>query len=339
LPPRTNEFQEIASLIEQVLAPKGAKVTTSAMVDVSGLEPTEVDVLIEGDFGPYRMKVAVEAKDEKRKLNIIDFRSYLAKYRGECRVQTDKFVIVTRNGFTEQVKTAAKKADVDLLTLDEAKEPGYWTKHGPSLLRFSFPVHVCHIWTEPAIGLDSKTLKAKARLLCAHCGRDRYGLLDFANQMVFYNCLPKNPELVKQLQEIAEKSSAGQSYCELNAPLTGYVLSVDGNTHPISKIRVQLHLVLTTQPLKKRTFARCTTDGRQQLFDHLEMKFGDNTVTMLMASEPKPENIFLRIDTPESRRKLRKQRNKQQKKKANAKKRLRPFAHRPVNVFCIGDHA
>jgi len=60
--------------------------------------------IIEGPYGPYTMKVAVEAKDEGRKLDIGAFDALCQEYRGECRVLVDKFVIVTRKGFTKGVK-------------------------------------------------------------------------------------------------------------------------------------------------------------------------------------------------------------------------------------------
>jgi hypothetical protein len=87
MPQRTNEFQNLVSLIQKALAPKSAKVTDSAMVEVDGLGTLrEVDVLIEGAFGPYTIKIAVEATDRGRKLTLQQFDSLVGKYRGECRV-------------------------------------------------------------------------------------------------------------------------------------------------------------------------------------------------------------------------------------------------------------
>jgi hypothetical protein len=87
----------------------------------------EVDILVEGDFGQFHMKVAVEAKDEGRKFSLPAFDSLVARYRGECRVLVDKFVIVTRRGFTKGVLEKANRLDVPLFTLDVAKTHD-WTK-------------------------------------------------------------------------------------------------------------------------------------------------------------------------------------------------------------------
>src|SRR2546428_4966972 len=104
MPKRTNEFQQLVTIIQSALAPRGAKVIQSAELHVPGLSAVrEVDVLIEGEFGNYHIRVAVSARDNRRQLSLQDFDSFLSKYRGECRVQGDQIAIVTRRGFTKAV--------------------------------------------------------------------------------------------------------------------------------------------------------------------------------------------------------------------------------------------
>ena len=81
MPRRTNDFQELVSLVQKALVPSGAKVTDSPLVDVPGMsEPREIDVLIETAVGPYHMKIAVEAKDNRRKMDSTQFESLIGKY-------------------------------------------------------------------------------------------------------------------------------------------------------------------------------------------------------------------------------------------------------------------
>ena len=55
-------------MIERALAPRGAKITESALVPgIDEDDEREIDILIESALGPHIIKVAVEAKDEGRK--------------------------------------------------------------------------------------------------------------------------------------------------------------------------------------------------------------------------------------------------------------------------------
>ena len=112
MPQRTNAFQELVSLVQKALAPAGAVVTDSALLDVAGMsEPREIDVLIETDVGPYRIKIAVEARDHQRKMDSTQFESLIGKYLGEGGVKVNKIVIVTHNGFFEPVVQRAERSE------------------------------------------------------------------------------------------------------------------------------------------------------------------------------------------------------------------------------------
>jgi hypothetical protein len=159
MPKRTNPFQELVSLIQTALSREGDRVTDSAMVKVHGLETErEIDILHEMPGATFTVKVAVEAKDEGRPIDLENFDSYLGKYRGEGRVAADKVVLVSRHGFTAGVIEKAKLVDVQLLTLDEAKDYD-WANLGPehagltrqSALHVHFKPHICQVRLFPAI--------------------------------------------------------------------------------------------------------------------------------------------------------------------------------------------
>ena len=72
----------MVTLVQKAIAPQGAKITESAMVKAPHFgELREVDVLLEAEIGPYRMKIAIEAKDHKRKLNVTEIEAIIGKYR------------------------------------------------------------------------------------------------------------------------------------------------------------------------------------------------------------------------------------------------------------------
>src|SRR5262245_41330180 len=132
MPQRTNEFQELVALIRRAFAREGDTVEESAMVSVQGMETErEIDILHKTSDGWGVVKISVEAKDEGRPIDIETVEQLSAKYRGEGRVHVDKFMIVSRNGFTKGAREKAAVLDIPLLTLDEAKEFD-WTSLGPA---------------------------------------------------------------------------------------------------------------------------------------------------------------------------------------------------------------
>ena len=131
MPARTNDFQQLVALIEHALAPKGAKIIQSAEVPVDGLGTLrEVDILIDGQWGEFKIRVAVEAKDHGRKISLPVFESVLGKYRGGCAVNVDKLIVVSSRGFSADVIKKAAKENVELLTIKQAKDKK-WAMAGP----------------------------------------------------------------------------------------------------------------------------------------------------------------------------------------------------------------
>src|SRR5947209_8616319 len=105
MPKRCNDFQNLVTLIQEALVPLGAKVTPSAMVPgPSSGTLREIDILIETPVGPYDIKIAVEAKDEGRKMDATKIEAIIGKYRGRGSLVVNKVVVVAHRGFTEEAK-------------------------------------------------------------------------------------------------------------------------------------------------------------------------------------------------------------------------------------------
>jgi hypothetical protein len=334
MPRRTNEFQQLVILIQNALAPQGAKVTESAEFKVDGLDTVrEVDVLIEGEFGPFRMKVAVEARDENRRFSLQDFDSLWAKYRGECRVQIDKFAVVTRRGFTKGVLEKARKLGVALLTLDEAKARD-WSQEVPSVLQFRFPPHVCTLSVEPHIeNVHAEQLK-EARLICACCGKDHGTLMRYVEKTVFQHILPRQPELVHRLDQEAECQPNGQALLTLEWNTKNRLVcrqsSIDGwrsrtrqssgrarslatsatrqskideslvrlqnRDHPFDKIVVGVHSISAKGNISSCEYELTSTEGDRRSFSFLDATAGGKRFRFLMPDGFKSKRIVVRID-------------------------------------------
>lgn len=109
MPVRTNSFQRLVALVQDVLAPRGARVTESAMVADACAQMREIDVLVEVQGCPLRMMIAVESKDHKRRMAINQFEEILGKYYVDGGVQIDQLVVVTHSGFAKTVIARAKR--------------------------------------------------------------------------------------------------------------------------------------------------------------------------------------------------------------------------------------
>ena len=112
--------------MQRTFAPLGATVEESAMVSAPGIGPLrEIDVLVtNAKTGPYKLKLAFEAKDHKRQLNVTDIEGIIGKYRSSGSLVVDKVFIVTRKGVSKAAKEKAGLNGIGILTLREIEEAG-----------------------------------------------------------------------------------------------------------------------------------------------------------------------------------------------------------------------
>jgi hypothetical protein len=144
MPARSNAFQELVALVERSLAPRGAKVTESALVPGQDDHVREIDILIESSMGPYAITIAVEAKDESRRMDITKFESIIGKYLTQSGIRVNQVVVVSRSGFCKPVIKRAEREGIKLLTLEKAM--GHeWAEHVPREMRISIGAHIAGI--------------------------------------------------------------------------------------------------------------------------------------------------------------------------------------------------
>lgn len=130
MPKRSNDFQKLLVTIQRIFAPTGAVVEESAMVTAPGIgQLREIDVLVSNSkSGPYKLKIAFEAKDHKRQLNVTDIEGIIGKYRSQGSLVVDKVYVVTRRGISKTAKQKAEMNGIGVLTLLEIEStgiPGY----------------------------------------------------------------------------------------------------------------------------------------------------------------------------------------------------------------------
>jgi len=313
MPARTNDFQELVATIQRTTAPAGAKVTASAMVGVDGLDtPREVDILVEGKFGSTTVKVAYEAKDEKRPFDLTDFDSLTAKYRGECRVLVDRLVIVTRRGFTAGVREKAKKLDVELLTLDEAKQKD-WSSEFWATVHFTFTPHICSVAFLPPIPKPTQEIAANARVLCSCCKRDFGTPMQLANRLMFQQFFPRNPEWVRKLNEQVNKSPDGQAYLTAKRAVKDRLLRFDGKEYNITNMAIVIHSVSAIAKLNCRKYELTSVAGQRQAFRRMDAIVGGRQIDLLFPEDPNVGRMALTLSSPRL--------NKEPRPRQNAKNR------------------
>ena len=329
MPQRTNEFQELVSLIRKSLARDGDTVEDSAMVRVQGLETKrEIDILHKTSDGFTTIKISVEAKDEGRKIDLTTLEQLCAKYRGEGRVCVDKFIVVSRNGFSEGAIEKARLLDVPLLTLDEAKEVD-WSKFGPehnalrrpAMMHFRMAPHFHEIKTVPPLppALANDIIKA-GKVRCPTCpeGRDHGHLGCYVRRVTLERRDPEALAWFKQLEDQCQKNPEGALLNLAFAQEDGTVVNYQGVDYPIREIHVTIHAMSGNCPVKHTPYQLTSSEGGDQLIHHLSADIGNTQFSLVMPDGLKSKRVTLKFD-----RKNPKERAEQRKKQRKAAKKRR----------------
>jgi hypothetical protein len=285
MPKRSNSFQELVALLETALAPRGAKITESAMIrGGEGATPREIDVLIESQSGSYTMKVAVEAKDENRKMSIERFESIIAKYSSRSGIDVNLVVVVSRKGFTKEVMRRAKLEGIRLLTLKAALNAN-WAHAIPAKLIFSLMPHVARIQFVPAPpAAQLASLVSGGTLLCSCCGRFIGKPLQMAQAIL------RDAVVVDQVRTAA--SRANLPVCQLvtwSFPETTVLRSDDNVTHPVREMTAHIHASHARADVDK------LYDHDEHVVQHLSADIPGTKVQLALPNSTSPHHVIVKF--------------------------------------------
>lgn len=294
MPARTNEFQQLVMHIQETLAPTGATVSESSMVESDCLTtPREVDILVDAPLGLYRVKVAIETADDSRPFGIEDFDSYVAKYRGECRLLVDKFLIVTRRGYTQSVREKAAKLDVELLTLEEAKRKD-WSDVRPQMLHFSLAPHICRVRFEPPIeAVNDMHLWMNARMICPH-GRDYGTPMERANSQLRALATQRADFLKDAIKQV--RANGGVGHLHSDDCFAGWKVLYQGKEHVIQKMGIDVHIADGEAPIKCTDYELSDSQGRRRRFRQMESTVAGQKFKWLLTDEQPQPRMVMKID-------------------------------------------
>ncbi len=296
MPKRTNEFQELVTLVQRALAPKGATVTASALVDVPGqTSQREIDVLIESGVGPYRIKIAVEARDTGRKMDQTQFEGLLAKYQSEGSIKVNKLVIVTHHGFFEPVIERAQLLgnQVELLSYRQAKNTD-WAKM-TGMIRFALPPHLCHFRFDPPVdGIKPNHVWKNGRIICRH-GHD-HGTPESWSQMALQKVLADHPTLFQELSVKAQAEPSGQALGNISFPMD-HTLSLDGKEVPLQRLGFAVHVIDGNAQMEFTGCEITKPSGETSFIPMAQAEVGGKKLQFVFPEGFDSKQIVLKIDT------------------------------------------
>jgi len=291
VPKRTNPFQQLVDLICHALAPQCAKITSSAEITSSTTKTLrEIDVLLETDLGLSNVKIAVEAKDHKRKLNVNDIEAIIGKY-SSGNLPINQVIIVAHNGFA---KTTLKRVEncsppVKLMILKEALHEN-WSQIIPGMIRLSISPRILEIKLISEIELpDQNNILTDGQFTSVCCGKLHGSLHDVAHKSIF-----KNPELLKLIQEQAKnKIEQGGVCANIKIGISDkWILKYHDHEYHITAINVHVHAHEGHAPLSCKTY---TLDGKPIQYAHAEV--AGHRLEIAIPDGIKSKNIAVRIQS------------------------------------------
>lgn len=284
---QSNDFQRLLFHLQEMLAPRGASVTESALVKVKGLgKLREIDILVETPSGPRSSKVAYEAKDHKRKLNVTQMESIVGKYRAEGSIHVDKVCVVTRNGFSLTAKEKAELNHIEIYTLSEITKSDGAMCLPTGLFSIAEPPVVSHlaIWTEDQSAKIADEDVYEGHLFCVCHDKDWGPIRDFLNHRLL--SLPE-AELLQLAKDGGEKLFAvnGRMY-----------LGHADKKITIKGFRVEVKPSIKSGKLKSRRFIFQGASADRHEFTRLNAQAGGHRLNMLVDESICLSDLDINID-------------------------------------------
>jgi hypothetical protein len=266
------------------------------MVDVPGLEGgREIDVLIEGQFGPYKLRVAVEAKDEGRKMDLTKFESIVGKYTGDGRVKVNKVVVVSHRGFYKNVQRRAKQLDMELITVAEATDTD-WSRYAPRQINFNFAPHLCSVDFDPPVGITDKTdLFDHAHVFCTH-GTDHGPVRQYADQVLHSCVLPSRPHLLGELCQEATRHERG-AVATVTCSMSHHFVRFNNSDHKVTAMTIRLHAVNSVGSMECTEIELSSSETGKRTIQRARATVGGKKLEILFPDGLESDQITLRIDS------------------------------------------
>lgn len=298
MPKRTNTFQELVALLQQTMAVSGSIVTQSAELMVGG-QLREIDVLVTVDTGISRVKIAVEAKDHKRKLDVTHVEALIGKYRNPDGIPVNQVILVARKGFTKTAIDRAKQVGMRLFTLDQAIQSDWPKTFGlPAKQKISFRMspRITGVEIRPRVDGVNQQQIADAKVLCASCGRLCGDLKSYANHLMDKHLSNSQKQAIgEQFKAAIEKGQQGLLCNRVTFKMDKKKLVIGDEEHNLNEVIVHVHAKNEESDLEFSYYDYISTDGESHQVHHGKASFHDSNFEILMPDGTKSKNITIRI--------------------------------------------
>jgi hypothetical protein len=170
-----------------------------------------------------------------------------------------------------------------------------------SEFRFQIAPHISKVIPDPPIEEGTELeLKTEGRLICLCCGKDHGTLLEWASKLVFDGFLSKNPETVKEFQNVLSQSPIGQAWLTFSTTMDrNKIIRYRGTDSSVSSMSIVVHAVAAKAPIACTHYQLTGAGGDQKLLSHLEATAGGKKFNIIIpyAEGGHPEKIVLKIDS------------------------------------------
>ena len=294
MPQRTNSFQKLVALIHRALNGSGVRVQESAMIPIPGLgDLREIDVLVETTASSYKIKIAVEAKDHKRKLSVTDIEAIVSKYRGAGGLIVDKVVVVCQSGYSKLAMKKAALSGIELLTLSESTNKD-WTAlaafaPGQKLVLSLLP-HIRDISISPALPSDLPCALCQGLIVKVETGKEIDSPKDYV-QKVVANHLLRSPQLRRQF-DFARKQ---KTEVPLSFDMETFAIRLAGHDFPLNRISFILFWADKTAPLEFHSYDLEDSSKAKRTMQHGVAHFPGHTYEILLPQGLASTNVALRL--------------------------------------------
>src|SRR5689334_21690154 len=113
----TNEFQRLIVMLHQQLAPSGARIIESNLVEDPATKILrEADITIDYEIAGYQIRIVIECRDRSRRATVEWVDQLVGKYGREVA----RVVAVSRSGFTRAASELAKAHNIEVVSASDA---------------------------------------------------------------------------------------------------------------------------------------------------------------------------------------------------------------------------
>jgi len=237
MPKRSNEFQDLIELLERQLAPPGAKVFASRLLEdsITG-EDREVDVVIETMSGVHPIRIGIEVTEQRRRVPVTWIEAMFTKH---AHLPINKSIAVSSSGFSRSALRKAEDLKIDALTLEEATKLDWQARIDSlpfvRLVSFLRPylTGVTVVFAEERSMAAFEGCDLSTHLLYTPAGESRGTLLSAAERLL------GNENVVGEIEQRAFTDAATVIEGEFRLQKGLYILGPKDERHRVSRIRLK----------------------------------------------------------------------------------------------------